>query len=91
MSGIGFGITCPELVLESHVLESHVRNWFCNHTSWNQASGIGIGINLNVGGSIGGSIGGALGGALGGAASLFGAAFSKYLFRIVLHQPSHAK
>ena len=44
MSGIDFGITstgirCPELVLESQVLESNVRNWFWNHKSWNQVSG----------------------------------------------------
>ena len=48
MSGIGFGITslgikCLELVLESLVLESNVRNWFWNHKSWNQVSGFGIG------------------------------------------------
>ena len=43
MSGIGFGITslgikCPELSLESQVLESNVRNWIWNHKSWNHMS-----------------------------------------------------
>ena len=48
MSGIGFGITslgikCPELdlesqVLESYVLESGVRNWYCRHVSSNHTS-----------------------------------------------------
>ena len=45
MSGFGFGITslgikCPELVLESQVLESNVRNWFGNYVSCNHMSGI---------------------------------------------------
>ena len=40
------GIRCPELILESHVLESGVQNWFGYDMSWdkmywNQMSGIG--------------------------------------------------
>ena len=38
------GISSKELTLESKVLESDVRNWFWNHKSWNQMSGIGFGI-----------------------------------------------
>ena len=54
MSGIEFGITslgikCPELSLESQVLESNVRFWDRKHlswnqVSWNQVSGIDFGI-----------------------------------------------
>ena len=49
MSGIRcpkliFGIKRLDLVLESHVLELHVRIWFWKHVSWNHTSGIGFGI-----------------------------------------------
>ena len=49
MSEIHFGIKClgfrcPKFILESDVLESGVQKWLCNHKSWNQVSGMGLGI-----------------------------------------------